>query len=209
METVSWHSAYSDIESQKREQLKGKLQRLGVADLPKDSVILDTCCGSGRALAELHSFGFKNLYGIDSSEHQEWQGLPFKLLSGDARQLPFPDNHFDAVTNIHSLHHLGGPGGTEAFIKECYRVLKPGGRLFILDFPASLQIRFVFWALRKRLLTWTPYLRNFAKLLDEEWSYLGPYLAAWKETKQHLFKGNFSIERFQQRFFYYYLCLRK
>jgi ubiquinone/menaquinone biosynthesis C-methylase UbiE len=209
METVSWHSAHSELESKTHVRLRGKLYRLGVADLPKDSVILDTCCGSGSALAELHSLGFKNLHGIDSSGHLEWQGRPFHLISGDARQLPFPDNHFDAVTNIHALHHLGGPSGTEAFLKECYRVLKPGGRLFILDFPASPQIRFIFWALRKRLLTWTPYLHTFAKVLDEEWSYLGPYLAAWKETKRNLFNGDFAVERFQQNFFLYYLCLRK
>jgi SAM-dependent methyltransferase len=48
----------------------------------------------------------------------------------DARQLSFPDNHFDAVYSISVIEHIPGDGDTEA-IAECRRVLKPTGKLIV------------------------------------------------------------------------------
>jgi len=40
--------------------------------------------------------------------------------------IPYPDNSVDEVAAIHFLEHLDEPTGAE-FLRECYRVLKPGG----------------------------------------------------------------------------------
>ena len=42
--------------------------------------------------------------------------------------LPFPDNSFDAVTTFHFIEHIHERA---LFIKECIRVLRPGGKLYI------------------------------------------------------------------------------
>ena len=62
---------------------------------------------------------------------------------------------------------------------------------------------------RKRRLTVTAGLENFAKIVDEEWSYLGPYLDEWRENKKVLFGHALDVEWFDQRFFLYSLCLKK
>jgi demethylmenaquinone methyltransferase/2-methoxy-6-polyprenyl-1,4-benzoquinol methylase len=58
------------------------------------------------------------------------------LYEGDALALPFDDNSFDAVTIAFGLRNLPDYG---AGVREMSRVLKPGGRLLILEFspPSS------------------------------------------------------------------------
>lgn len=60
------------------------------------------------------------------------------FLVGDATQLPFPDNSFDAVTMFDVLEHI--PDDLAA-IAEAQRVLRPGGYLLIST-PNSAQWRF-------------------------------------------------------------------
>ncbi|HXE42819.1 MAG TPA: class I SAM-dependent methyltransferase, partial [Candidatus Baltobacteraceae bacterium] len=58
----------------------------------------------------------------------------FRLPSfqqGDAQQLPFPDNSFDAVTVGYGLRNLTN---WERGVDEMVRVAKPGGRIVVLDF---------------------------------------------------------------------------
>jgi demethylmenaquinone methyltransferase/2-methoxy-6-polyprenyl-1,4-benzoquinol methylase len=52
------------------------------------------------------------------------------LLEGRAESLPFPDNHFDFLSMGYALRHIGDLGVAFA---EFERVLKPGGRLCILE----------------------------------------------------------------------------
>src|SRR4051812_25474670 len=107
--------------------------------------------------------------------------------------MPFADGEFDAITNLHALHHMGNAAGVRQFLDECYRVLKPGGKLFILDFPGSPQINLLFWALRHRIGAITPGLQNFAKIVDEEWSYLDAYLADWPASERELSRAPFEV----------------
>lgn len=52
-----------------------------------------------------------------------------RLIVGDAARLDFPDNHFDAVIGLSVLHHLE----LDPTLREFYRVLKPGARLFFSE----------------------------------------------------------------------------
>ncbi|HKD97163.1 MAG TPA: class I SAM-dependent methyltransferase, partial [Micromonosporaceae bacterium] len=51
---------------------------------------------------------------------------------GDVTDLPFADGSFDLVVSSLSLHHWDEP---EAAVPELARVLRPGGRVCIYDFP--------------------------------------------------------------------------
>jgi len=54
-----------------------------------------------------------------------------KFVQADAEKLPFPDNHFDVVTIAFGLRNVTHK---EDAIASMLRVLKPGGRLLVLEF---------------------------------------------------------------------------
>lgn len=54
-----------------------------------------------------------------------------EVVQANAEHLPFPDNHFNAVTIAFGLRNVTHK---DAALKEMYRVLKPGGRLLVLEF---------------------------------------------------------------------------
>lgn len=206
-ETPGWLSAHYDepFHRQRTAKLPAKLRALGVLDLRRDARVLDTCCGKGEALMALRREGFRHLAGADGCRHPEWSRTPgIRFAACDVRELPFGDGEFDAVMNLHALHHLGDAAGVHAFLQECRRVLKPGGKLFILDFPGSPQIRLAFELLRRRLAAVTPGLRNFAEILDEEWPYLMPYVQDWRAVEAVLRDGPLRVARWKQGLFLYY-----
>ena len=76
--------------------------------------------------------------GLDLSEKMMDEGrkktkeraLSMTFLHGDAENPPFPDNHFDVVINRHLLWTLPNP---ETALKSWKRIIKPGGRVIIID----------------------------------------------------------------------------
>lgn len=59
------------------------------------------------------------------------KGIVLPTLVCDAEKLPFPDNHFDVVSVAFGLRNMTHK---DAALAEMCRVLKPGGRLFVLEF---------------------------------------------------------------------------
>src|SRR5262249_691356 len=115
----------------------------------------------------------------------------------------------DWILIIHAMHHLGSPENIEGVLRHCYRILRPGGRLSVIDFPNSLQIRLAFWFFRQKLFLWTPYLKNFGNLIKEEWPFLKHYLPRFCRVRSLLLEGPFEIESKIDRFFYFFWTLRK
>ena len=105
--------------------------------------LLDIGCGTGRFLDFVkQTWPRLQTIGLDMSEAylkhaqrhlKRWTRTGFVV--GKAEAIPLPDNSQDAVTNIFLFHELP-PKVRRITIRECARVLKPGGRLVILD---SLQ----------------------------------------------------------------------
>ena len=113
------------------------------ARLEPGESVLDIGCGTGTlAMAAKRRVGASALVsGIDPSPEMIARGkrkasragvdISFEIAS--AQSLPFADARFDVVTSTVMLHHLRRAARVEAIV-EARRVLKPGGRLLVVDF---------------------------------------------------------------------------
>ena len=111
------------------------------AELQAGDAALDLCCGTGDLALELRERvgGTGRVVGADFSERMLELANEKSLDRGypdvtfewaDALELPYSDASFDAVTvgfGVRNLAHL------EAGVAEMARVLRPGGRLVILE----------------------------------------------------------------------------
>lgn len=104
--------------------------------------VLDVACGTARTLKMLREvFPKVSLFGIDLSPAylrkanqllSETPGTLPQLVQGQAEDMPYRDNFFDALTCVFLFHELPGPV-RQQIIDEAYRVTKPGGSLIICD----------------------------------------------------------------------------
>ena len=78
------------------------------------------------------------------------RGTSIQWDEGLASSLPYPDSVFDRVVTSLVIHHLVTDDKRRAF-KEIYRVLKPHGELYVLDFgaPHSFLTRFMITYMRR------------------------------------------------------------
>ena len=115
---------------------------------------LDLCCGTGDIAFALAERGAE-VTGLDFSEKmlevaqsrlqkRQPKTGSLKFMQGDAEQLPFLDNSFDAVTVGYGLRNLSS---WETGLSEMARVAKPGGRIVVLDFgkPSNALWRAVYF----------------------------------------------------------------
>ena len=106
----------------------------------ENAAVLDVACGTGDLSLELASRAKAKITGTDfcrpmleiaskkitSSETRE---IP--LLEADAMSLPLDNDAFDAVTIAFGLRNLPN---VENGLAELFRILKPGGKLAVLEF---------------------------------------------------------------------------
>lgn len=81
-------------------------------------------------------------FGREKVAQKGWDDQ-ITLIQGDSEDLPFEDNTFDAVTvafGVRNFEHL------EQGLKEIHRVLRPGGKLIVLEFshPTAFPIKQLF-----------------------------------------------------------------
>lgn len=92
--------------------------------------VLDVGCGSGVLLARMKSLGWE-VQGVevDPGGVAAARARGVSVHQGQLADAKFPVNHFDAVHSAHVIEHVHDP---VALLRECFRILKPGGRLVIL-----------------------------------------------------------------------------
>lgn len=157
---------------------RARLERtIDLARIASGEHVLDVGCGTGevtmRAKARTGSSG--SVAGIDPSPEmiavarqkaaQAELDVDYRVAAVEA--LPFPDATFDVVLSSLMMHHLPAdlkPRG----LAEIGRVLKPGGRLVVIDFkkPTSLLGRLApVWLLHRSSAAHS--LQDLVALLDE------------------------------------------
>jgi len=116
--------------------------------LPKGNALdaLDVGCGTGFLTFELLERGHR-LTGLDfapamiaeARRKAGERGAKVRFEEGDAEQMPFASAGYDLVISRHLLWTLPHP---EAAIDEWIRVLRPGGRLIVVDgqFDATVLV---------------------------------------------------------------------
>jgi len=122
--------------------------------------VLDAGCGDGQALGLLRTKYNIEPYGIDISptslrrahDYSNVNDLGLHLVEADVREIPFPDNAFDAVMSFGVIEHF--PDYGEA-LREFHRVLKPGGDLILVQ-PHKNSLR---------------HLKRIRMTMKNEWPY--------------------------------------
>lgn len=177
--------------------------------------VLDVACGTGDLTLDLLRRGH-HVAGVDLSEQMlalarrkiasaNFQPSTFTFQVADAEALPFPDASFDAVAcafGVRNFVHL------EKGLDEMLRVLKPGGRLAILELATP----------DNRLLTlfYNIYARHVIPLLGrwlagnrQAYTYLPASIERFPKGQAFLDilqKSKFKIQNCRQRRFTFGVC---
>lgn len=116
---------------------------LNLGRIASGESVIDAGCGTGTlAIAAKKRVGAAGtVYGLDASmemlaraeKKSRRSGVEVLFKRGVAEALPFPDAQFNAVLSTVMLHHLPQKARLQ-FATEIRRVLKPDGRVLIVDF---------------------------------------------------------------------------
>lgn len=158
--------------------------------------VLDVGCGTGEFEHLAHQrFPEARLVGVDVTpdmlavargKFPDAAWVTFLLAEAEA--LPFASEHFDAVVSCSMLHHVQEP---ERLLRECARLLRPGGQLVIVDWCRDFpHCRLAHYWLR---LT----KRSYAKMYraDELAARLGPLGLAAQEVRRFFVPPYFGMMR--------------
>ena len=102
----------------------------------EDTTVLDVACGTGDLSLELSRNSKAQIIGTDfcrpmlTIANRKSQNANIPYLEADAMTLPVADATFDAATIAFGLRNLPN---YENGLKELYRVLKPDGKLVVLE----------------------------------------------------------------------------
>ena len=111
-------------------------------NLKKGMKMLEAGCGRGEFLKGFQNLGL-DVIGIDISEEASNFNNSFevKICDIESEELPFDENTFDVIYSKSFIEHLYYP---ESYLKEAYRILKPGGLLITLvpDWEANYKTYF-------------------------------------------------------------------
>lgn len=116
-------------------------------------LLLDVATGTADFALTAHRSGAKKVIGIDISENMLAVGRSkiknlkldqnIELIHGDSENLPFETSNFDAITVSFGVRNFQN---LEKGLTEMFRVLKPGGKMVVLEFskPQKFPIKQIY-----------------------------------------------------------------
>lgn len=122
--------------------------------------VLDVATGTGMVAEGLARSGASEVIGLDQSEamlgaararvsREPQLASRVRLVRGEAEALPFADAEFDALTFTYLLRYVDDRFAT---LRELARVVKPGGRIGMVEFGVPLRPRLrALWRVHTRL----------------------------------------------------------
>ncbi len=128
---------YSLFEYYRSAKILGQLEGAGIRT---PGPVLDAGCGGG-GVAVSFAEESKFAVGLDIVDRFTDAGVRLakeqgvanvSFVQGDGISLPFKDAHFDVVLSHSVIEHVESPA---AYLSECFRVLRPGGVLFLSTPP--------------------------------------------------------------------------
>jgi demethylmenaquinone methyltransferase/2-methoxy-6-polyprenyl-1,4-benzoquinol methylase len=142
--------------------------------------ILDVATGTGMVAFELAKRGRCQVVGLDQSEamlgaararlaHSPQLSSQVSFVVGEAERLPFADAEFDALTFTYLLRYVDDRAAT---MRELARVVKPGGRIGMVEFavPGSPPLR-ALWRIHTRVG-----LPAMGRVVSPAWFEVGRFL---------------------------------
>jgi arsenite methyltransferase len=144
------------IWSSKVGKIKFREQLINQLELGGTEIVLDVGCGRGllltasaRRLTTGKAIGIDLWQSVDQSgNHPEITLLNAKtegvvdlveVRTGDMRKLPFEDQTIDVVVSSLAIHNVPDKEGRAQAIREISRVLKPNGKISLLDFQCTKE----------------------------------------------------------------------
>jgi demethylmenaquinone methyltransferase/2-methoxy-6-polyprenyl-1,4-benzoquinol methylase len=139
---------------------------------PGSKRTLDICCGTGDLTRQLVKGGGE-LFSLDFSFNMLKKGVKKGWLSGenisaDAGKLPFKNGSFDYLTIAFGIRNIPD---VDVFLSESLRVLKPDGKLLILELtrPDNIAVRFFYNLYLTKIL---PFIGGILSGKREAYGYL-------------------------------------
>jgi demethylmenaquinone methyltransferase/2-methoxy-6-polyprenyl-1,4-benzoquinol methylase len=128
------HVLSINIDKRWRRLVREKLST--ILDDP-NALILDVACGTGDLSIELQKHAKARVIGTDFCRPMlavaAGKNAVIPFVEGDAMNLAFENNTFDAVTIAFGLRNLSN---FKDGLTELHRILKPGGKLAVLEFSS-------------------------------------------------------------------------
>ncbi len=154
-----------------------------------DDKVVDVACGTGDLSMAFYRAGVRSVLGIDFTQAMLdlavakaiKSGANIKYEQGDAMNLQVEDASVDVVSIAFGIRNVQQPAKA---IAEFYRILKPGGRLLVLEFstPPNMCIRFLNNIYTKYLMPLTATL--IAKDTSGAYKYLPKSVESFAEPKE-------------------------
>lgn len=144
--------------------------------------ILDLAAGTGSSSAPLAAAG-ADVIAADFSEGMIAAGKKARpdltFIKADALDLPFPDHSFDLLTISFGLRNTQN---AELALAEALRVVKPGGRLVVVEFssPTFAPFRAIYMNYLMRAL---PAIAKVTSSNPDAYIYLADSIRAWPDQK--------------------------
>jgi|BarGraIncu01122A_1022018.scaffolds.fasta_scaffold40900_1 ubiquinone/menaquinone biosynthesis C-methylase UbiE len=118
---------------------KAQSSLISLLNIKENMNFLDIGCGTGWAIGQVAKLvDYKgSFYGVDLSPRMIEKAKEnfkvnnnFHFINANSESIPLDDNLFDIIICTNSFHHYLNPNKA---MKEIFRLLKPDGKIFILD----------------------------------------------------------------------------